>query len=42
MMERTIKIGKINFYDNEKRANHDVEVTLRLNDDNCFSAVAKV
>ena len=41
-MERTIKIGKINFYDNEKRANHNVEVTLRLNDDNCFSAVAKV
>lgn len=41
-MERTIKIGKINFYDNEKRANHDVEVTLRLNDDNCFSAVANV
>jgi hypothetical protein len=41
-MERTIKIGKINFYDNEKRTNHDVEVTLRLSDDNCFSAEAKV
>lgn len=43
-MERTIKIGKINFYDNEKRTNHDVEIILRLSlsNDNCFSAVANV
>lgn len=43
-MERTIKIGKINFYDNEKRKNHNVEIILRLSlsNDNCFSAVANV
>ena len=41
-MERTIKIGKINFYDSEKSKIHDVEVELRLSDDNCFSAVADV
>lgn len=43
-MERTIKIGKINFYDNEKRTNHDVEIILRLSlsNDNCFSAIANV
>ena len=41
-MERTIKIGKINFMIMKKRTNHDVEVTLRLSDDNCFSAVANV
>lgn len=43
-MERTIKIGKINFYDNEKRTNHDVEIILRLSlsNDNCFSALVNV
>ncbi len=39
MMERTIKI---NIYDSKKRNIYDVEVTLELSDDNCFSAVAKV